>query len=116
MAQVADQIIIIIAEEFANTPGARNIDEGSFSGEEFLQKALLPAFKHALKEGQTILIDLDGAEGYATSFLEEAFGGLARIYEPNKVLEILEFKSFDEPLLEDEIKLYIKEAKGKSKK
>jgi hypothetical protein len=57
-----------------------------------------------------LLIDLDDAEGYATSFLEEAFGGLARKYGAKAVLELLSFKSEDEPLLVDEIILYINDA------
>jgi hypothetical protein len=116
MAHVADQIIIKISEEFTETPGARNIEEGSFSGEEFLHKSLLPKFKQALKERCTILVDLDDTEGYATSFLEEAFGGLARLYSPKQVLAVLEFKTDDEPLLEEEIKSYIKDAKASTKK
>jgi len=116
MTQVIDRLIINIAQEFALTPGARNIEEGSFSGEEFLKAKLLPKFELALKQGCSLLVDLDDTEGYATSFLEEAFGGLARKYGSDKVLKILEFKSDDEPLLIDEIKLYIKEANGKPKK
>ena len=101
---------LIIAKDFTPAPGARNVDEGAYSGEEFLTKLLKPHFERALQEGFTILIDLDNTEGYATSFLEEAFGGLARIYGSQKVLENLEFKSEDEPLLIDEIKMYIQEA------
>ena len=103
-------VTLSIAKSFTTTPGARNVDEGSFSGEEFLTTTLEPLFKKAEDEEFSILVDLDGTEGYATSFLEEAFGGLARKYGADKVLEHLEFKSEDEPLLIDEIKLYIREA------
>lgn len=101
---------LIIAKEFTPAPGARNVDEGAYSGEEFLTQLLRPRFEKAIQEDFTILIDLDNTEGYATSFLEEAFGGLARIYGSQKVLDHLEFKSEDEPLLIDEIKMYIQEA------
>jgi hypothetical protein len=101
---------LIIAKEFTSAPGARNIDEGTYSGEEFLRQLLKPLFDKALEEDFTILVDLDNTEGYATSFLEEAFGGLSRIYGSQKVLDHLEFKSEDEPLLIDEIKMYIQEA------
>jgi STAS-like domain of unknown function (DUF4325) len=113
MAAVAEQIIISIAKDFTRTPGARNIDEGAYSGEEFLDKILLPKFLEAIKEKCVLFIDLDDTEGYATSFLEEAFGGLARKYDSQQVLDHIDFKSNDEPLLIEEIKLYIKEAKGK---
>jgi hypothetical protein len=110
MTQVADIKSIRIADLFGKTPGARNIDEGTYSGEEFLQKILEPEFDRAVKEKYTLLIDLDDAEGYATSFLEEAFGGLARKFGAKKVLKVLDFKSDDEPLLIDEIRSYINEA------
>lgn len=101
---------IIISKEFTDAPGARNVDEGTYSGEAFLTKILKPKFEQALKENFTILIDLDNTEGYATSFLEEAFGGLSRIYGADVVFNHLDFKSEDEPLLKDEINMYIKEA------
>lgn len=110
MGQVAEQLTIHIATDFARTPGSRNEEEGAFSGEEFLNNMLKPKFEQAEQEGAILLVDLDDTEGYATSFLEEAFGGLARIFTPKRVLKTLEFKSDDEPLLIDEIISYIKEA------
>jgi hypothetical protein len=52
---------------------------------------------------------LDGTAGYATSFLEAAFGGLAREFGKDTVLDCLKFKSDEEPYLIDEIKGYIKD-------
>lgn len=111
MSALAETINISLADQFANTPGARNIDEGAFSGEAFLNKVLLPRFNEALESDCVLFIDLDNTEGYATSFLEEAFGGLARKFDINLVLKHIDFKSDDEPLLIEEIKTYIKEAK-----
>jgi hypothetical protein len=108
----AEQKVMRIAAEFACTPGARNTDEGAYSGEEFLKRRLLPAFKEIVQQNGVLLIDLDNTEGYATSFLEEAFGGLSRLYDARVVLKHLEFKSSDEPLLIDEIKMYISQAKA----
>lgn len=102
---------IKISEEFSDIPGGRYKRDGANSGEEFREKCLKPKFD-SLKEGETLLIDFDGAYGYPTSFLEEAFGGLARIYGPEKVLDKLKFKSDEEPSLIDEIKGYIKNAKS----
>lgn len=111
MGQI-EKIVIRISAEFANTPGSRNIEEGAFSGEEFLNNKLRPKFEEATANQTKILVDLDDTEGYATSFLEEAFGGLARIFGIQEVLNTLEFKSNDEPLLINEIISYIKEAKN----
>ncbi len=98
-----------ISEEFSDMPGGRYKKDGANSGEEFLEKCLKPKFER-LKEGETILIDFDGAYGYPTSFLEEAFGGLARIYDPEKVLDKLKFKSGEETGLIEEVIGYIKNA------
>ena len=71
--------IISIARDFSTTPGARFAADGPFSGEEFREKFLTPCFNEGEKiKGPFVLIYLDGTEGYASCFLDEAFGGLAR--------------------------------------
>jgi hypothetical protein len=101
---------ISVAKDYSDTPGPRSKDEGDYSGQEFLERLLLPMYEQARSEKGTLLIDLDGTEGYATSFLEAAFGELARRYKPQEVLSVLTFKSDGEPYLIDEIKKYISEA------
>lgn len=61
-------------------------------------------FKHYKSSRQAIEIDLDGTFGYPTSFLEEAFGGLARIYPESEVLEAFTFKATEQPSIVEEIK------------
>ena len=100
-----------IAEEFSELPGPRFKHEGAHSGEEFRQRLLKPKFDQAEASRKKLLVDLDGGFGYATSFLEEAFGGLAREYSPERVLKVLEFKSEEEPYLSSDIDRYIREAK-----
>lgn len=97
---------INIAIDFTKTPGARFKNEGKFSGEEFRKKLLEKHFSNR-DDNYTITIILDGVEGYATSFLEEAFGGLARIFGQNRVKSRLKFISNEDPLLIEEIQLYI---------
>ena len=101
---------INIADEFTTLPGPRFYDEGPHSGEEFLQKLLLPRFLEARASGERLLIELDGAEfGYPASFLEESFGGLARLHGIEPVNETLVFRSDDEPSLDRKIRQYIQE-------
>ena len=100
-----------IAEEFSDMPGPRRKEEGANSAKEFLEKLLRPKFGEAVATGELLLVDLDGSFGYATSFLEEAFGGLAREYPPEKVLRSLEFKSEEEPYLISDVKRYIRESR-----
>jgi hypothetical protein len=105
--------VISIAKEFSETPGPRARDEGDFSGDQFLEDVLRPAYVQAVNEGSTLIVDLDGTEGYATSFLEATFGGLAREFDAAEILRVITFKSDDEPFLIDEIKGYIADARKK---
>src|ERR1700693_2854858 len=111
------KITINIAKEFSNTPGARFKTDGLFStegkflwnGEEFRETFLEKYFQNP-KDDSKILIELDGTEGYPTSFLEEAFGGLARKFGIETCLKKLEFISSEEKMLIDEIRNYIEKA------
>jgi hypothetical protein len=107
---VTPGMFIKVASEFSETPGPRSREEGEFSGAEFLENILAPKFEQARQAGTTLTVDLDGTEGYATSFLEAAFGGLARKYSEKAVQETVILKSEDEPYLVDEIGRYIAEA------
>ena len=62
-------MIIRIATDFTETPGARYRNEGDFSGEEFRESILEPKFLEAKNKGEQLTIDLDGGYGYPTSFL-----------------------------------------------
>ncbi len=109
----AIKLLLSVANEFSDTPGPRSRVEGDFSGELFLEELLLPRYAQAVAQKATLTVDLDGTEGYATSFLEAAFGGLARGYDPEQVLRTINFKSEDEPYLIEEIKKYVSEARRK---
>jgi hypothetical protein len=98
---------ISIAKDFSTMPGARYRRNGKFSGEEFLETKLEPLFKDS--SVSKIVIELDGTEGYATSFLEESFGGLARRHGIDPVLKRLEFISLEDEDLISEIQSYIRE-------
>lgn len=104
-------IIINIAKDFSETPGPRYKKDGSFSGEEFREVFLVPKFEEAIRKKENISIDLDGGYGYPSSFLEEAFGGLARKYSKEEVLNIFNFISTEEPSLVEVIIKYIRKAK-----
>ena len=77
--------IINIATDFSRYPGGRLLTDGLYSGERFRKEYLLPV----LKSGEHAKIKFDGARGYGSSFLEEAFGGLVREegIEPDKILD-----------------------------
>lgn len=72
------EIVITVATDFARAPGGRLAKFGPASGEEFRQRVLAPQLRKARAEGRIVTVRLDGAAGYAGSFLEEAFAGLIR--------------------------------------
>ncbi len=106
-------ITINIANDFTDTPGPRYKTDGNYSGEEFREELLEPKFLRAKENNEKLMIDFDGGYGYLISFLEEAFGGLARIYGSDSVLETLEFKSDEEEALITKVKSYIINANKK---
>jgi hypothetical protein len=96
-------VTINIAEQFSRTPGARYRKDGAFSGEEFREQLLAPAMAGA----DRITVILDGTRGFATSFLEEAFGGIARQFGAQECRKRLELVSVEDDLLIEEILGYI---------
>jgi hypothetical protein len=93
---------INIAKDFSRTPGGRYFSDGPFSGQMLRDRYLVPALKAAEREGDRIVVVLDGTRGYLSSFLEEAFGGLVRECgfnrkELERLLEIRAIDSFYQP-------------------
>ncbi|PSN08542.1 DUF4325 domain-containing protein [Siccibacter turicensis] len=86
-------------------PGPRYKKLGSASGEDFRDW-----IEQELAASTGLIIDLDGTEGYGSSFLEESFGGLIRKGYDIDVIRGIELKSEEEPELIDEIKEYIEDA------
>ena len=102
-------ITINIATDYTKTPGGRFISEGEYSGQDFREKVLKPKFLEALENNDQLTVILDGGYGYATSFLEEAFGGLAREMRNSKIKDII-IISEEEPQLISKIQQYITDA------
>ena len=105
-------IILVVAKEFSPTPGFRTKDEGPFPAVDFRDQLLYPKLKDAIENNDTLIVDLDGAAGYGTSFLEEAFGGLIRECKLSyqDIMDHLHLKSVDDPSYIDEINGYLNDA------
>lgn len=102
--------VVLRVPDFTRTPGPRLRAQGKFSAQEFLEDHLEPAYRRACEANVTLQVVLDGTYGYATSFLEESFGGLKRWHKDEDVGARLKFVSVDEPYLEKEIRRYLAEA------
>lgn len=109
-----EQIVTIsIASQFSRVPAGRVRSDGPYSGERFRDEFLVPR----LREGRALRIDFDGARGYGSSFLEEAFGGLIRngFATADDLSQRLEFVSNEDPTLIDEVLGYIRKAGDRKK-
>ncbi|MCI8749408.1 MAG: STAS-like domain-containing protein [Lachnospiraceae bacterium] len=106
-------LTIQICKDFSDTPGGRYICEGEYSGEKFREELLLPKYNEAEDKGEKLRVEFDGCYGFGTSFLEEAFGGLVRVYKKEKVLDRLVIISKEDETIPGLIEKYVKEAESK---
>jgi hypothetical protein len=106
-------ITIKIASDFSPTPGGRFRKMGPKSGEEF--RDLLASH---LAKNEPVVVVLDGVEGYGSSFLEEAFGGLARLRQWSQAdigrLLTIQAMAPEYKTYEREAKQYLSEAFGRA--
>ena len=96
--------VINVERDFSRYPAGRYESDGPHNGQTFREKFLVPALSARTEK---VLIELDGARGYGSSFLEEAFGGLVRDgFTAEELFNLIDLKSEDNSLIE-EIKGYI---------
>ena len=98
---------IKMGRDFSPSPGGRSRADGPSCAEAFREDTLRPA----LEAEDVVVLHLDCAEGYASSFLNEAFGGLVRTgaYTAEQLHRKLRLESRDEILMR-EIWSYIDQA------
>lgn len=87
----------LIIAEYSEYPGPRYSVQGESSGEEFYHKILNKAFYDAYNEEEVLTVILDGTAGYASSFLDEAFGNLVYDFSLSVVKDYLHIISLEEP-------------------
>ncbi|MDN4753867.1 STAS-like domain-containing protein [Porphyromonadaceae bacterium W3.11] len=62
--------------DFTEYPGLRHCKISEASGEEYYHTILNEEFAKTVKDNAILQVDLDNTDGYASSFLDEAFGNL----------------------------------------
>jgi phosphomannomutase len=97
-------ITINIAQQFTLTPGARYYTDGPKSGQEFYDELLKKGYLQALSDKVKLKIILDGTDGYASSFLNEAFSLLGNEFGADNVWNSLIIISDEVPKYIDKIK------------
>ena len=100
-------IEIKILTDFSFTPGARDYEDGKLSGLEFYETLLKEKFKNAIAQNVNLKIDLDGVEGYPSSFLSESFGLLGNEFGAELVWEKLVIISNEVPKYIKKINEYV---------
>lgn len=90
---IKDYLVLNYSED----PGPRYHTQGDHSGEDFYHEILNDLFYNVLQEKMSLRINLDGASGYASSFLDEAFGNLIYDFGLELVRDNLIIVSKEEP-------------------
>jgi hypothetical protein len=106
--------LINVAEQYSAEPAGRYPEDGNFNGQRFREELLLPI----LAQRYHVVVDFDGTEGYGSSFLDEAFGGLVRQghFSEAALRELLEVRSGEDPTVVDEVWSYIDDAEKSLRK
>jgi hypothetical protein len=100
MGSKIHQIAVI---NYSPDPGPRYVCQGEHSGEDYYHKVLNIEFYTALESEKILKVLLDGTSGYASSFLDEAFGNLVYDFTLDKVKRNITIISKEEPEWKDMI-------------
>ncbi len=92
-----EQKICIALADYSKSPGPRYCYQGDDSGEDFYHKILNKKFKEAFDKKLELEVNLDGPDGYASSFLDEAFGNLIFDFGQENVQSHVKIISNEEP-------------------
>lgn len=96
-------ITINIKNDFSAYPGLRNCNLSDNSGEHFYHELLNKKFKEAYESKDKLTVIIDGTEGYAPSFIDEAFGNLIYDFSLDIVKKHLIVISIQEPVWIDRL-------------
>lgn len=86
-----------IFEKFSEYTGLRHCNISENSGEKFYHDVLNKEFKEAFDNKEKLTVILDRVDGYASSFLDEAFGNLVYDFTLDEVKKYIEIISLQEP-------------------
>lgn len=94
MGKQEDYLSVI---DFTEYPGPRYDNQGPESGEKFYVEKLNSAFMQSFKDDHMLVVNLDGTAGFASSFLDEAFGQLTYDFGSKLLSCFLRIECTDEP-------------------
>lgn len=92
------QDITLYVKDFSLCPGPRYAEQGNGdSGEDFYHNILNREFSSCVQTLSKLTVNLDGVDGYMSSFLDEAFGNLVFDFGLELVNKYLDIISYEEP-------------------
>lgn len=100
------------AEEFTDTPGGRDRSEGDDSGEQFFQEVLEPRYR----AGRKTIFDMRDVYGFATGWLDGAFGEFAYRYGAGTFREYFRIKNDEDPTLLVEVDECLERAESQARR
>lgn len=109
--ELLSRMVSLRLADWTDAPGGRQRETGPFSGQEYREDIVTPAFMEAHNKDAFLCIDLDGVQGYAASFLDEVFYGLAKEFGAGLVLGTVKLVCNESPETILEIHEFIHEAK-----
>lgn len=107
--------IITVGSDFSRFPAGRTPLDGPYCGEKFRKEILMPA----LREYDSVIVDLSGTVGYGSSFLEEVFGGLYRESSiDDAMINKLQVTANDrhKKFYVDRVRVYMEQARAQAKR
>lgn len=85
-----------VLSDFSESPGPRYCKQGPDSGEQFYHDILNGKFSNAFQKNEILTLDLDGTDGYMSSFIDEAIGNLVYDFGAKVVSHYLQVISNEE--------------------
>lgn len=105
---MAETVRIDVARDFSAAPFGRYPTHGPASGQRFRTDFL----ERPLRNGDRVIVDIDGVTGLSSSFLDEAFAGLVRqgILPAENFFDFVTIKSDRDPTYIEDVRDYVSEA------
>lgn len=94
-----NQVVIRVAN-FSKLPGSRHREDGDYSADEFFEDYVKDPLEKIIntKSSASLLIDLDGTLGYASSFVSQLAVRVSEICSnKRKIKKLITIKSDEDP-------------------
>lgn len=106
----SSNILKLRVRDYTVNPGPGRRENGTKSGQEYLEKIVLPSYHDAKRDHKVLFIDMDGTAGYGPSFVRELFLGLIRETGDKELRNHMEVVLTEDPIMFKSIKEWVDKA------